>query len=111
MDGSGARAIAVYGFHSLRYSYVSHNAEAGTPAAVIQRNAGHANPAMTEHYTRISDDNALKYAAALSIPQLSGETIDVTPVPEPEREELRKVIETLDAEQVRKVLDFIKAGM
>ncbi|OQC17237.1 MAG: Phage integrase family protein [Lentisphaerae bacterium ADurb.Bin082] len=53
----------------MRYSYISHNAEAGTPAAVIQRNAGHSNPAMTEHYTRISDEAAVKYAAALALPQ------------------------------------------
>lgn len=104
MDGSGARAIAVYGFHSLRYSYVSHNAEAGTPAAVIQRNAGHANPAMTEHYTRISDDNALKYAAALAMPEL--EEGNVIHGPEPEREELRRIVETWDIERVRRLLDF-----
>ena len=66
---------------------------------------------MTEHYTHVSDEAARIAARAFDIPQLSGETIDVTPVPEPEREELRKVIETLDMEQVRKVLDFIKAGM
>ncbi len=104
MDGSGARAIAVYGFHSLRYSYVSHNAEAGTPAAVIQRNAGHANPAMTEHYTRISDNNALKYAAALAMPEL--EEGNVIHGPEPEREELRRIVETWDIERVRRLLDF-----
>ena len=68
------RAVVLYGFHSLRYSFISHNAEAGTPAAIIQRNAGHSNPAMTEHYTRISDDAARRYAAALALPAVPDAT-------------------------------------
>lgn len=105
------RAVLQVGFHSLRHTWISLHAMHGTPQAVIQQAAGHANPAMTEHYTHVSEEAARIAARAFDIPQLAGETIDVTPVPEPEREELRKVIETLDAEQVRKVLDFIKAGM
>lgn len=105
------RAVLQVGFHSLRHTWISLHAMHGTPQAVIQQAAGHASPAMTEHYTHVSEEAARIAARAFDIPQLSGETIDVTPVPEPEREELRKVIETLDAEQVRKVLDFIKAGM
>ena len=38
---TGKRAVVEHGFHSLRYSYISHHAEAGTPQAVIQKNAGH----------------------------------------------------------------------
>lgn len=105
------RAVLQVGFHSLRHTWISLHAMHGTPQAVIQQAAGHANPAMTEHYTHVSDEAARIAARAFDIPQLAGETIDVTPVPEPEREELRKAIETLDMEQVRKVLDFIKAGM
>lgn len=74
---TGRRAVVEVGFHSLRYSYISHHAEAGTPQAVIQKNAGHANPAMTEHYMRISDARALEYAAALQLPLASDDiTID-----------------------------------
>ena len=47
------RKRSVYGFHSLRYSYINHHAEIGTPQSMIQKNAGHSNPAMTEHYDRI----------------------------------------------------------
>lgn len=65
---TGVRAITDYGFHSLRYSYISHHAERGTPQAVIQANAGHRNPAMTEHYTRISDETARQVAAVLTLP-------------------------------------------
>ena len=70
---TGKRAITDYGFHSLRYSYISHHAERGTPQAVIQANAGHRNPAMTEHYTRISDETARRVAATLTLPAPDGE--------------------------------------
>jgi len=59
------RSIVKYGFHSLRYSYISHCAELGVPAAIIQKNAGHSNPAMTEHYTKISDEAARRFANLL----------------------------------------------
>ena len=65
---TGKRAITDYGFHSLRYSYVSHHAEAGTPQGVIQANVGHSSPAMTAHYTRISDKAALQHASVLQLP-------------------------------------------
>ena len=64
---TGKRAVVDYGFHSLRYSYISHHAEHGTPQAVIQANAGHKSPAMTEHYTKVSDDTARRVAAVLSL--------------------------------------------
>jgi len=100
------RAVVEVGFHSLRYSYISHNAEAGTPAAVIQRNAGHSNPAMTEHYTRISDRAAVEYAKALSLPMsATGDVIDVQTAPEPEREALHRLADTLDIEQIREILN------
>lgn len=56
----------VYGFHSLRYSYGSHHAEIGTPQPVIQKNMGHSSPVMTEHYERISDEAAVRFANAFS---------------------------------------------
>ena len=104
------RAVTEYGFHSLRYSYISHNAEAGTPAAVIQRNAGHANPAMTEHYTRISDRAAVQYANALKLPLPEpSDVIDVTPAPDdPERAELRRLVDSLSLEKVREILNHYR---
>ncbi len=108
------RAIVEIGFHSLRYSYISHNAEAGTPAAIIQRNAGHANPAMTEHYTRISDKAAVKYAAALQLPEESTDevidTIAEVSAPEPERSELQQLAESLSIEQIKEILKQIKGA-
>jgi integrase len=62
---SGKRGIVEVGFHSLRHTYVSLHAEAGTPQALIQANVGHRNPAMTAHYTHIGEAAAVQAAKAL----------------------------------------------
>jgi len=67
LEYTGKRAVVEVGFHSLRHTYVSLHAEAGTPQAMIQANVGHSNPSMTAHYTHIGEDAALKAAGALNI--------------------------------------------
>ena len=106
-EGTGKRAVIQYGFHSLRYSYISHHAEAGTPQAIIQANAGHANPAMTEHYTKISDDAALRVADALDITSET-KSVEITGS-EPERLELAELSRTLPIEEVRNILAGLKS--
>lgn len=101
---TGKRAVVEIGFHSLRYSYISHNAEAGTPAAVIQRNAGHSNPAMTAHYVKISDRAAVEYANVLQLPQAQEDDADASYKMEVEREELRRLADTLPINCIRKIL-------
>ena len=71
---SGKRAVVLAGFHSLRHSFVSLHAAAGTPQTVMMKLAGHSNPMMSEHYTHISEDTARETAAAL--PPIMG---DATP--------------------------------
>lgn len=61
---TGKRAVVLAGFHSLRHSFVSLHAQAGTPQAILQKLAGHSNPMMTEHYTHLSDESALAMATA-----------------------------------------------
>ncbi len=107
----GTRAVVEIGFHSLRYSYISHNAEHGTPAAIIQRNAGHSSPAMTQHYTKISDQAAVKYAAALSLPALdAAEAVIDAEIIEtaPERAELHALVDSLPIEQIKEILNHYR---
>lgn len=70
VETTGKPAVVEVGFHSLRHTWVSMHAERGTPQAVIQASVGHANPAMTRHYTHISDDTARN--VALALPAFSG---------------------------------------
>jgi integrase len=64
---TGKRAVVEVGFHSLRHTYVSLHAEAGTPQAMIQGNVGHSNPAMTAHYTHVNEETAFKTAQVLQL--------------------------------------------
>ncbi len=68
IPGTGKRAVVLKGFHSFRHSFVSLNADAGTPQATMQKLVGHGSPAMTLHYLTPSDAMVLK--AADSLPAL-----------------------------------------
>lgn len=65
------------GFHSLRHSFVSLSANAGSSLAAVQAVVGHSNPAMTRHYLH-ADQNVVKNAV-YALPDVTG----TTPIPEP----------------------------
>ena len=64
-EGTGKRAVVLKGFHSFRHSFVSLNADAGTPQATMQKLVGHGSPMMTLHYLTLSDKMVLAAADAL----------------------------------------------
>lgn len=53
------RAPSIYGFHSLRHTFVSLAASAGVPMTVVQAIVGHANQDMTRHYTHLGLDTLI----------------------------------------------------
>ena len=76
--GAGQRAAVEVGFHSLRHSFVSLCREANAPLAVVEAIVGHANPAMTRHYTHIGEAAATTAVAAL--PDITGTAKPALPV-------------------------------
>ena len=50
------KSVTVYGFHSLRHSFVSHCAEAGVPKAVVLSIIGTNSEIVDKHYTHIGDE-------------------------------------------------------
>jgi len=80
---TGKRAVLEVGFHSLRHTWVSLHAAAGTPQAIVQNVIGHANPAMTAHYTHVSEDTARHTAKAW---QLNEPSATREPLPDWARE-------------------------
>jgi integrase len=82
---TGKRAVVLVGFHSLRHSFVSLHAQAGTPQAMLQKLAGHSNPMMTEHYTHLSDESALAMATAFPklLAPVNGEVKTLPPAQSP----------------------------
>ena len=108
LEDTGKPAIVEVGFHSLRHTYVSLHAERGTPQAIIQANVGHASPAMTRHYTHISEATAIEVAAAL--PAFRGEQAakdkdEPTHAPLPSW--ATKLVETLDSENWQSVKEAL----
>jgi integrase len=73
------RAVVEVGFHSLRHTWVSLHAAAGTPQAVIQNVIGHSNPAMTAHYTHVNEDTARQVAGVLTLNELEEAARTVPP--------------------------------
>jgi len=60
------RKTTVFGFHSLRHSFVSHCAEAGVPKAVVLSIIGTNSEIVDKHYTHIGDEAQEKAIAAIS---------------------------------------------
>ena len=59
------RKVTVYGFHSLRHSFVSHCAEAGVPKAVVISIIGANSDIVDKHYTHIGEDAQEKAIATI----------------------------------------------
>ena len=103
-EGTGKRAVVEVGFHSLRHTYVSLHAQRGTPAAVVQANVGHSNPAMTAHYTHINEEVARQVAGVL--PSFSGEVPSVKPeITDKLPGWAAKVLEGMNAQNWKQVRD------
>ncbi|MCX6992107.1 MAG: site-specific integrase [Kiritimatiellaeota bacterium] len=68
---SGKRAVVEVGFHSLRHTFVSMCREANAPLSVVEAIVGHSNPAMTRHYTHVSELAAA--SAVNSLPAVMGD--------------------------------------
>jgi integrase len=60
------KKVTVYGFHSLRHSFVSHCAEAGVPQAVVVSIVGANSEVVAKHYTHVGDDAQEKAIMAFS---------------------------------------------
>ncbi|MCX6992204.1 MAG: tyrosine-type recombinase/integrase [Kiritimatiellaeota bacterium] len=70
-QGTEKRAVVEVGFHSMRHSFVSMCREANAPLSVVEAIVGHSNPAMTRHYTHVSELAAA--SAVNSLPAVMGD--------------------------------------
>ena len=59
---------------------------------------------MTAHYVKISDRAAVEYANVLQLPQAQEDDADASYKMEVEREELRRLADTLPINCIRKIL-------
>ncbi len=110
-EGTNKRAVVEVGFHSLRHTFVSLCREANAPLAVVEAIVGHSNPAMTRHYTHVSELAAGQAVNAL--PAIAGKLprkalpaprmMDVTP--------LTKIVRDLNAKNWREIKEKLLVAL
>jgi integrase len=103
---TGKRAVVEVGFHSLRHTFVSMCREANAPLSVVEAIVGHANPAMTRHYTHTSE--AAAGAAVALLPDVTGNTAEKPELPAADtmtilKSHIRELAEQLTPENTKTI--------
>lgn len=106
MPKGRTRAVSVKDLHSCRHTFCYYAGLAGIPLAVVQSIVGHMSPEMTKHYSA----HASMEDKWRGMERLSFFTQEALPAvdEEPERAELRLMIESMPLEKVRVMLQFAK---
>jgi integrase len=105
-EHTGVRAVVEVGFHSLRHTFVSMQAEKGTSALLVQKIVGHGNPAMTQHYHHISDEAAKSATLHLNACVKDAEFEEVREVPG----WIREMLETASKDNWEDVIQAVLNG-
>ena len=101
------RAISVKDLHSCRHTFCYYAGLVGIPLIVVQSIVGHMSPEMTRHYSaHASIEDKRRGMKKLSFAPVSLPN----PKEEPERAQLRALVDTLPIEEIKKIIDFIKEG-
>jgi integrase len=107
IDTKNGDGETVLGFHSLRVTYATvHRIESGDIAST-QKQLQHSNAKTTEGYDRRTEDERRRELreghVAIPFPGGLGTVVAETS-PEPERDELHRLLDSLPPEQVRELL-------
>ena len=101
------RAISVKDLHSCRHTFCYYAGLAGIPLSVVQSIVGHMSPEMTKHYSaHASMEDKRRGMERLSF--FTQDNALPAAVEEPERAELRSLLDSLPIEQIRKMLTQCK---
>lgn len=103
------KAAVDVGFHSLRHTFVSLCREANAPLAVVEAIVGHSSPAMTRHYTHVSD-HAAGMAVAL-LPSVIGDSEPTVKKKAPSKTVIAARLKSMTAENWTAVRDELLAAL
>ena len=103
------RAISVKDLHSCRHTFCYYAGLAGIPLAVVQSIVGHMTPAMTEHYSA----HASMEDKRRGMERLTFFEPEALPAAgeEPERAQLRLLVDSLPIEKIKKIIDICNGGL
>ena len=108
-----SQAVSVKDLHSCRHTFCYYAGLKGIPLAVVQSIVGHMTPEMTKHYFAHATlaDKRRGIAAMSSL--LPGMTADAPALPnvEQERVELRRLVDTMPIEEVKRILATLKPSI
>lgn len=101
------RAVSVKDLHSCRHTFCYYAGLRGIPLSVVQGILGHMSPEMTKRYNAHATLEAKRKNMRL-MENFMGLN-ESSPAEEPEREELRRLADSLPIEIVREMLKSLKA--
>lgn len=105
--GTGKRAVVQVGFHSLRHTFVSLCRESDAPLAVVEAIVGHSSPAMTRHYTHVSELAAAaavnSLPAVVGLPSAAGEQVSLPPAKLVDAAKVSALAEDLSGKNWRRI--------
>ena len=108
--GGRSRVVSIKDLHSCRHSFCYYAGMYGIPLSVVQSIVGHMSPEMTKHYSAHATREA-KRAKMELLPDFMGMTItptkQITP-PEPEREQLKLLADSLPIESIKRLLSYTR---
>jgi integrase len=96
----------VLGFHSLRVSNATYSARAGIATEQIQNNLNHSNQAITNGYIQLTEKEIKQdlKASYIALPAINQADIVI----EPERQQLKQLIDELPIDRVKELLCSLK---
>ena len=102
------RAISVKDLHSCRHTFCYYAGLAGIPLAIVQAIVGHMSSEMTKHYqAHATLEDKRRGMEHLSF--FKPETLST--VEEPERAQLRLLVDSLPIEKIKKIIDICNGGL
>lgn len=112
VEGYGRR-VSVKDLHSVRHTFCTLAEQYGIPHNIVQNIVGHSTAAMTAHYARHVNIEAIReqmlqlpdFLTGKQLPRLMPET-----APEPEREELLTMIRRMNIQQVKELLQQLQTA-
>ncbi len=106
--GGRSRVVSIKDLHSCRHSFCYYAGMYGIPLSVVQSIVGHMSPEMTKHYSAHATREAKRTKMEL-LPDFMGMTVkpvkQIAP-PEPERERLKQLADSLPIEVIKEFLKF-----
>lgn len=107
-----SRAVSIKDVHSLRHTFCYYAGVYGIPFLVVKDIVGHVSRQMTELYQKHAD-NQIKREKLMLMPDFMGIGVETPKIAEhnqqePQREELRRLVDVLPIQTIEKILITLK---